>query len=576
MDLDCASGEREPLTGGGGGEDGGNGEGEVAEAVGGGTQETVLDIEVPKDNVCVSESSGMGREGRDETGETESGEGQAGAEAAAAVAVGAGEGAGERAGKGQQKGEGEAPGTTGAEQSGNSPQPDPSQTAPTAAAGAAAGAAGAGAAGSAAAGARAGARGTTADGGRTWGGGIRANTTPYWRFVQIISAVGAGVIFIPALVFTVIIFIRSLFLQAWGGASAGAAGGEEGGGDNTVAGIEIRPASPMASVAENSYQRGIPRRLSLSFVHAWTFTYTHVVNRTAVVNEDTLLELVRRRPAVGWGLVGSHWASWSRMGSRGVALGFMESDGVSWGRMGLRAWGRTAPPLSLSFVRAWTFTYTHVVNRTAVVNEDTLLELMRRRPKGTPLITISNHMSTCAQCWDDPLLWNHLDDPLLWNQWRLRFSNPHLCRWTLKARDIGPLAPPPCFSLFSLSPPSPYHLDDPLLWNQWRLRFSDPHKCRWTLTARDICFTHPFTAYLFRLAKCIPIDRHGGIYQPGMTEAVQRLSAGGWLHIFPEGRITQEHVALARLKWGLASVIDRCTSPVPPIILCVAHSGFEN
>ncbi|CAI5980791.1 unnamed protein product [Closterium sp. NIES-64] len=119
-------------------------------------------------------------------------------------------------------------------------------------------------------------------------------------------------------------------------------------------------------------------------------------------------------------------------------------------------------------------------------------------------------------------------------------------------------------------------LDDPLLWNQWRLRFSDPHKCRWTLTARDICFTHPFTAYLFRLAKCIPIDRYGGIYQPGMTEAVQRLSAGGWLHIFPEGRITQEHVALARLKWGLASVIDRCTSPVPPIILCVAHSGFEN
>ncbi|CAI5938978.1 unnamed protein product [Closterium sp. NIES-65] len=143
-----------------------------------------------------------------------------------------------------------------------------------------------------------------------------------------------------------------------------------------------------------------------------------------------------------------------------------------------------------------------------------------------------------------------LDDPLLWNQWRLRFCSPR--------------------------PSSHRVLDDPLLWNQWRLRFSDPHKCRWTLTARDICFTHPFTAYLFRLAKCIPIDRYGGIYQPGMTEAVQRLSAGGWLHIFPEGRITQEHVALARLKWGLASVIDRCTSPVPPIILCVAHSGFEN
>ncbi|CAI5469584.1 unnamed protein product [Closterium sp. Yama58-4] len=450
MDGDCASGEREPLTGGGDGEDGGTGEGEVAEAVGGRTQETVLDIEVLKENVSVSESSGTGREGRNEMGETERREGQD------AAAVGGAEGAADEAGKGVSVGE--ASGTTGAQQSETPPKADPSQTAPTAAAGAAAAAA---AAGSAPAGARAGARRTTVDGGRTWGGGIRANTTPYWRFVQILSAVGAGVIFIPALVFTVIIFVRSLCLQAWyrlcysgavrrrnrrvvtpsclsvlpspcmrgtldleqrlevvswedgrvvtwrksdeaargsngatgaaaaaaagaagvaaaaagsvgdgdggtttgasagdagtssseggkgevcidvggssgaesagalasgrGGASAGGAGGEEGGGDNSVAGIEIRPASPMASVAENSYQRGIPRRLSLSFVHAWTFTYTHVVNRTAVMNEDTLLELVRRRPkgtplitvsnhmstcVRGWGWMGSHGVAW--------------------------------------------------------------------------------------------------------------------------------------------------------------------------------------------------------------------------------------------------------------------------
>ncbi|GJP86012.1 hypothetical protein CLOP_g16082 [Closterium sp. NIES-67] len=464
----------------------------------------------------------MRREG-EEGGEGKSVGGMQGGEGGSEAAPG---GEGGEGGGGGEGAEDEAPGQSGGkvaggQQSAVSQQIDPSQAASRAPRAAAAGAAGGG-------------------GGRTWGGGIRANTTPYWRFVQIISAVGAGVIFVPALVFTVIIFLRSLCLQLWyrfcytgavrrrnrrvvtpsclsvlpcmrgtldlgerlevvsweggrvvtwrkgeeaargsgaggaavagggagggdagssssepakegevskgatgdgggevridveasgGGASVEAGAESEGGGDNTVEGMVIRPASPMARVAENSYQRGIPRRLSLSFVHAWTFTYTHVVNRTKVINEDTLLELVRRRP------------------------------------------------------------------------------------KGTPLITVSNHMST---------------------------------------------------------------LDDPLLWNQWRLRFSDPYRCRWTLTARDICFTNPFTAYLFRLAKCIPIDRYGGIYQDGMTEAVQRLSAGGWLHIFPEGRITQEHVALARLKWGLASVIDRCTSPVPPVILCVAHSGFEN
>ena len=47
------------------------------------------------------------------------------------------------------------------------------------------------------------------------------------------------------------------------------------------------------------------------------------------------------------------------------------------------------------------------------------------------------------------------------------------------------------------------------------------------------------------------------------------------LHIFPEGRITQLHVPLQRLKWGLASIIDRVSAKYPPIVVCVAHSGFE-
>eukprot|EP00850_Spirogloea_muscicola_P025466 SM003188S11883 [mRNA] locus=s3188:130:1399:+ [translate_table: standard] len=116
-------------------------------------------------------------------------------------------------------------------------------------------------------------------------------------------------------------------------------------------------------------------------------------------------------------------------------------------------------------------------------------------------------------------------------------------------------------------------LDDPLLWGRWRLPGGDPKLCRWTLTAKDICFTNPAFSYFFRLGKCIPVVRGGGIHQPAIQEAIDVVNAGDWLHTFPEGKVEQRQVPLARLKWGVGSIIARAA--VPPLVICVAHSGFE-
>ncbi|CAI5477810.1 unnamed protein product [Closterium sp. Yama58-4] len=198
------------------------------------------------------------------------------------------------------------------------------------------------------------------------------------------------------------------------------------------------------------------------------------------------------------------------------------------GRRGASSWisGALASPaeashlfgiprrVAIATISSISYFYMNVLNRMEVTNQQTLLDLVHSRPAGTPLITVSNHMAT-------------IDDPLLWG-------------------------------------------------GQRGLRITDPKLCRWTLTASEICFTGLLDSYIFRIGKSIPISRNQGVFQPGMDEALLRLQQGDWLNIFPEARIIQQHGPLPRLKWGLASLLDRlCPSLPPPILLCVGHSGLE-
>ncbi|CAI9110378.1 OLC1v1010387C2 [Oldenlandia corymbosa var. corymbosa] len=111
------------------------------------------------------------------------------------------------------------------------------------------------------------------------------------------------------------------------------------------------------------------------------------------------------------------------------------------------------------------------------------------------------------------------------------------------------------------------------MWGFKGFPATDPSLGRWVLAAEDICFKNPVFSYLFRLGKCIPVTRGGGIYQEHMNEALDRLRDGAWLHTFPEGKVCQEVTAIRRLKWGTASLIVR--APVTPIVLPIVHHGFE-
>lgn len=111
------------------------------------------------------------------------------------------------------------------------------------------------------------------------------------------------------------------------------------------------------------------------------------------------------------------------------------------------------------------------------------------------------------------------------------------------------------------------------MWGYKGFPTMNANLARWVLAAEDICFRNTIYSYLFRLGKCIPIRRGGGIYQENMNEALDVLTNGGWLHTFPEGKICQESVPIRRLKWGTASLIVR--APVTPLILPIVHCGFE-
>ena len=59
---------------------------------------------------------------------------------------------------------------------------------------------------------------------------------------------------------------------------------------------KVRAASPLASVAGDGHLLGLPRRISLSFVHSLAGIYMHAYNRTTVYEQQKLVNLVINRP----------------------------------------------------------------------------------------------------------------------------------------------------------------------------------------------------------------------------------------------------------------------------------------
>lgn len=76
----------------------------------------------------------------------------------------------------------------------------------------------------------------------------------------------------------------------------------------------------------------------------------------------------------------------------------------------------------------------------------------------------------------------------------------------------------------------------------------------------SVCFTEIFR--IFSLGRCVPCVRGAGIDQEGMNFSKEMLDQHGWVHIFPEGRVTPVPL---RFKWGIGRLIME--SNTPPIVL---------
>lgn len=95
---------------------------------------------------------------------------------------------------------------------------------------------------------------------------------------------------------------------------------------------------------------------------------------------------------------------------------------------------------------------------------------------------------------------------------------------------------------------------------------------RWIATDALNFFDHPLTAWFFGAGKGVPIVRGAGVDQPGMRFLAERLRAGEWVHVFPEGTRSREpERVLTPLKSGLANLVRDGR----PLLLPFHHRGME-
>ncbi|XP_021816926.1 tafazzin [Prunus avium] len=154
------------------------------------------------------------------------------------------------------------------------------------------------------------------------------------------------------------------------------------------------------------------------------------------------------------------------------------------------------------------------LNHIQVYGVEKLHDAVLRRPKGQPLITVSNHVAS-------------MDDPLV------------------------------------LAALLPRHV------------LLDAQNLRWTLCATDRCFANPATSAFFRSVRVLPVSRGDGIYQKGMDTAISKLNQGGWVHIFPEGSRSRDGgKTMGSSKRGVGRLVLDADNI--PMVVPFVHSGMQD
>lgn len=116
-------------------------------------------------------------------------------------------------------------------------------------------------------------------------------------------------------------------------------------------------------------------------------------------------------------------------------------------------------------------------NHIHVHNAEALRNVIEERPKGIPLITLSNHSCT-------------MDDPFI------------------------------------------------ISWMLPRSLLVNNTKTRYVLCAQDVCFKSRLSSFFAYAGKALPIQRGAGLHQYGMIRAQRLVDGGNWVHLFPEGFVT--------------------------------------
>ncbi|ONI04416.1 hypothetical protein PRUPE_6G320700 [Prunus persica] len=154
------------------------------------------------------------------------------------------------------------------------------------------------------------------------------------------------------------------------------------------------------------------------------------------------------------------------------------------------------------------------LNHIQVYGVEKLHDAVLHRPKGQPLITVSNHVAS-------------MDDPLV------------------------------------LAALLPRHV------------LLDAQNLRWTLCATDRCFANPATSAFFRSVRVLPVSRGDGIYQKGMDTAISKLNQGGWVHIFPEGSRSRDGgKTMGSSKRGVGRLVLDADNI--PMVVPFVHSGMQD
>ena len=98
---------------------------------------------------------------------------------------------------------------------------------------------------------------------------------------------------------------------------------------------------------------------------------------------------------------------------------------------------------------------------------------------------------------------------------------------------------------------------------------------RWGVCGDDVCF-RPGT-WLCRFAdaaKVLPVRRGAGVWQPELDAIIEKLRSGGWVHYFPEGKIRQDG-RVHPFRRGVGRLVASIDEPDRLQVLPFYHTGTD-